>query len=197
MRRLTILIALLLAGPLALTPGTARAQVEFLRSGDIGGALLLNFYGGYEGAISNRSDPRQAAVQCYNNSLARKAVFAGAAVTAINYRAGGGNDWQYARLVAAAIRRDGTWVQGDTTAWFVVDDTHWGALPAAGVFLPRDGQPYTPMLGVEYVDATYRQLGAILLGAQSGASMMSLSIPPYGDYWVAGRTGDGQAYACG
>ena len=62
-------------------------------------------------------------------------------------------------------------------------DDHAATLPAVGVFLPRDGVTYTPVLTVQFFDSTYRLTGTTMVAAQAGAWLVSLPTPSFGDYW--------------
>ncbi len=198
MRRTMSAAALLLLALMGLqmTP-SAQAQDTILQQHQAGPVLLRNFYGGYEGPPSSQVDPNQAAVQCWDDvKNGRKAVFAGANVQAYDAHTGKGNDWQYVRLVAEAITREGHYIVGDSTSWFVVYDTHLGVLPAVGVWLPRDHQSYTPMLLADFRDANYNQVGAVLLTANTGSTEYMWPFPPWGYGWNTLRTNPGIPYVC-
>ena len=72
---------------------------------------------------------------------------------------------------------------GEVSPYYPAYDDRAATLPAVGVLLPRDGVSYTPVLTVQFFDSTYRLVGSRMVGSQTGAWMVSISTPPYGDYW--------------
>jgi hypothetical protein len=178
--------ALAAAAGLVLAVGgsaPAQAQVEMMSSGSPGPVSLLNFDGGTESPPVNQTDVGQASAECYHNARGRKAVFAGALAWAADQHAGLGNDWQYVRVVAGAVDDQGRALAGDVSPYYPAYDNQPAALPAVGVMLPNDGVTYTPVLMVQFFDSTYRLVGTSLVGSQAGAWQVSISTPPYGDYW--------------
>lgn len=180
-RTLATLVAALGLAMTAAAP--ARAQVELMASGVPGPVSLLNFAGGIEAAPTDQTDVRQASVECDNNTRSRRAVFAGALAWAPDATAGLHNDWRYVRAVAGAVDSAGRALLGDVSPYYAAYDDVAVTLPAVGVFLPRDGVTYTPVLMVQFFDSTYRLVGTRMVGSEAGAWMVSISAPPSGDYW--------------
>ena len=177
-------LAAALAVALALI-GTspAEAQVEMLSTGTPGPVSLLTFAGEIESAPTDRTDLGQAAAECDQNGRGRRAVFAGALAWAPDETSGMHNDWRYVRVVAGAIDDEGRARIGQISPYYPAYDDQAATLPAVGVFLPRDGVTYTPVLMVQFYDSTYRLTGTSLIGAQAGAWLVSLPAPAFGDYW--------------
>ena len=179
--------ALVLVLILAFAPAS-HAQVLMMRNGGAGPVSLLNFGGGYEAPPTSQTDPAQAAVECYHNARGRRAVFAGALAWAADLTTGLGNDWQYVRVVAGAVDTAGRALVGETSPFYVAHDNVPVSLPAVGTMLPNDSMTYTPVLVVQFYDSTYRLMGSAMVGAQSGAVLVSLPTPPYGDYWYVSQS---------
>jgi hypothetical protein len=161
----------------------ARAQVEMMSFGVPGPVSLLNFAGGSEATPTNQLDVSQAAAECDATARGRRAVFAGALAWAPDATPGMHNDWQYVRVVAGAVDAEGRTRTGETSPYYAAYDDRAATLPAVGVFLPRDGVTYTPVLVVQFYDSTYRLTGTTMVGAQSGAWRVILMTPSFGDYW--------------
>jgi hypothetical protein len=177
------LLALVLTG----TP-PAQAQVEMLSTGTPGPVSLLNFAGGSEAAPTSQTDVGQASAQCDATARGRRAVFAGALAWAPDETPGLHNDWQYVRVAAGAVDAEGRTRTGEVSPYYPAYDDRAATLPAVGVFLPRDGVAYTPVLVVQFYDSTYRLTGSAMVGAQTGAWLVSLPASSLGDYWyVAAR----------
>jgi len=177
-------VAAALGSMLALT-GTApaEAQVEMLSSGTPGPVSLLTFAGDSEVPPTTRTDVTQASVECDATARGRRAVFAGALAWAPDDTPGLHNDWRYVRVVAGAVDADGRTRTGEVSPYYPAYDDRAATLPAVGVFLPRDGFTYTPVLMVQFYDSTYRLTGTAMVGAESGAWLVSLPTSSLGDYW--------------
>jgi hypothetical protein len=171
-------LALTLAGA-----APADAQVEMMATGTPGPVSLLDFAGDSEDPPTNQVDFGQAAAECDATARGRRAVFAGALAWAPDETPGVHNDWRYVRVVAGAVDADGRALTGEISPYYAAYDDQAATLPAVGVFLPRDGVTYTPVLMVQFYDATYRLTGTTMVGAQSGAWRVSLPAPSFGSYW--------------
>ena len=128
----------------------------------------------------------QASAECDANARGRRAVFAGALAWAPDETPGVHNDWRYVRVVAGAVDAEGHTRTGEVSPYYPAYDDRAATLPAVGVFLPRDGVTYTPVLMVQFYDSTYRLTGTTMIGAQTGAWLVSLPTPTFGDYWYVG-----------
>ncbi len=164
----------------------AEAQVEMMTSGTPGPVSLLNFAGGSETVPTSRTDVSQASAECDANARGRRAVFAGALAWAPDVTPGLHNDWRYIRVAAGAVDAEGQTRTGEVSPYYPAYDDRAATLPAVGVFLPRDGVTYTPVLMVQFYDSTYRLTGTTMIGAQTGAWLVSLPTPTFGDYWYVG-----------
>jgi len=125
----------------------------------------------------------QASVECDATARGRRAVFAGALAWAPDETPGMHNDWRYVRVVAGAVDAEGRTRTGEVSPYYPAYDDRAAALPAVGVFLPRDGATYTPILMVHFYDSTYRLTGTAMVGSQAGAWLVSLPTSSLGDYW--------------
>ena len=173
-----------LAVALALIgPAPAEAQIEMISTGTPGPVSLLTFAGEIESAPTGQTDLGQAAAECDHNARGRRAVFAGALAWAPDETPGMHNDWRYVRVVAGAVDDQGRARIGQVSPYYPAYDDRATALPAVGVFLPRDDVVYTPVLMVQFYDSTYRLTGTTMIGAQTGAWLVSLPTPAFGDYW--------------
>ncbi len=169
---------------LALTvTSPAEAQVEMLSVGTPGPVSLLNFAGDSEVPPTTRTDASQASVECDATARGRRAVFAGALAWAPDETPGMHNDWRYVRVVAGAVDAEGRTRTGEISPYYPAYDDRAATLPAVGVFLPRDGVAYTPVLMVQFYDSTYRLTGTAMVGSQVGAWLVSLPTSSLGDYW--------------
>jgi hypothetical protein len=161
----------------------AEAQVEMLSFGVPGPVSLLGFSGDSEAPPTNQTDVGQASVQCDTTARGRRAVFAGALAWAPDDTPGLHNDWRYVRVVAGAVDAEGRTRTGEVSPYYPAYDDRAATLPAVGVFLPRDGVTYTPVLMVQFYDSTYRLTGTAMVGAQAGAWLVSLPTSSLGEYW--------------
>ena len=154
-----------------------------IATGVPGPVSLLTFAGDTETAPTSAMDVSQASAECYHNARGRRAVFAGALAWAPDETPGMHNDWAYVRVVAGAIDDEGRARVGEVSPYYPAYDDHAATLPAVGVFLPRDGVTYTPVLTVQFFDSTYRLTGTTMVAAQAGAWLVRLPTPSFGDYW--------------
>ena len=150
--RSAVALALIGAAP-------AEAQVEMISTGTPGPVSLLTFAGEIETAPTGPTDVSQAAAECDHNARGRRAVFAGALAWAPDETPGMHNDWRYVRVVAGAVDDEGRARIGQVSPYYPAYDDRAATLPAVGVFLPRDGVTYTPVLMVQFYDSTYRLTG--------------------------------------
>ena len=174
----TLGLALVLTGT-----APAEAQVDMIATGVPGPVSLLTFAGDTETAPTSAMDVSQASAECYHNARGRRAVFAGALAWAPDETPGMHNDWAYVRVVAGAIDDEGRARVGEVSPYYPAYDDRAATLPAVGVFLPRDGVSYTPVLTVQFFDSTYRLTGTTMVAAQAGAWLVRLPTPSFGDYW--------------
>jgi hypothetical protein len=179
--RAALAVAMVLA--LASNAAPAQAQVEMLSFGVPGPVSLLNFAGDTAAPPTSQIDVGQAAVECDATARGRRAVFAGALAWAPDDTPGLHNDWRYVRVVAGAVDDQGRTRTGEVSPYYPTYDDRPASLPAVGVFLPRDGVTYTPVLMVQFYDSTYRLTGTAMVGAQAGAWLVSLPTSSLGDYW--------------
>ena len=184
----TLTLLLVAAFLAVLVPSPASAQVELSASGRPGPVSLLTFNGAVEGYPTSQTDVGQAAVQCFNNALARKAVLAGASVWAYNARRGWGNDAQRVVATAAAMTSSGRVVVGEMSTVATAYDHRPVRFGPLTVALPRDRVQYTPFLLVQFFDAASRLQGTRWVAPQTGAWQIQISTPPYGDWWYVART---------
>jgi hypothetical protein len=178
--------ALAAALGLALALGVsapAEAKVQLMATRAPGPVSLLTFAGDTEAPPTSRADARQASVECDETARGRRAVFAGALAWAPDETPGMSNDWRYVRVVAGAVDDEGRARIGEVSPYYPAYDDRAAMLPAVGVFLPRDGVTYTPVLMVQFYDSTYQLTGTTMVGAQVGAWRVSLRTPSFGDYW--------------
>jgi hypothetical protein len=161
----------------------AGAQVEMMSSGTPGPVSLLNFSGGSEAPPTSQTDVSHASVECDATARGRRAVFAGALAWAPDDTPGLHNDWRYVRVVAGAVDADGRTRTGEVSPYYPAYDDRAATLPAVGVLVPRDGATYTPVLMVQFYDSTYQLTGTTMVGAQTGAWLVSLPTSSLGDYW--------------
>lgn len=165
----------------------ASAQVEMIGIGTPGAVSLLDFSGDSETPPTSRADVGQASVECDEGARGRRAVFAGALAWAPDETPGLHNDWRYVRVAAGAVDEEGRMRTGEVSPYYAAYDDRAATLPAVGVHLPHDGDTYTPVLVVQFFDATYRLTGSTMLGSQAGAWRARLpasSLDGYwGDYW--------------
>ena len=89
-------------------------------------------------------------------------MFAGALAWAPDETPGMHNDWRYVRVVAGAVDAEGRTRTGEVSPYYPAYDDRAATLPAVGVFLPRDGVTYTPVLMVQFYDSTYRLTGTAM-----------------------------------
>ena len=154
---------------LALTGAApAEAQVDMIATGVPGPVSLLTFAGDTETAPTSATDVSQASAECYHNARGRRAVFAGALAWAPDETPGVHNDWAYVRVVAGAVDDEGRARVGEVSPYYPAYDDHAATLPAVGVFLPRDGVTYTPVLTVQFFDSTYRLTGTTMVARPGG-----------------------------
>ena len=173
----------------ALTaPAPASAQTQMLASGEPGPVSLLNFAGGSEAAPTSHADVSQAAVECDVSARGRRAVFAGALAWAPDATAGLHNDWRYVRVAAGAVDEQGRTRTGQVSPYYAAYDDRAATLPPVAVVLPHDGESYTPVMVVQFFDATYRLTGTTIVGAQTGAWRIRLPTPGFGEYWYVAGT---------
>jgi hypothetical protein len=177
-------VAAALGVALAMT-GTApaEAQVELIATGIPGPVSLLTFAGDTEAPPTSPTDVSQASAECDQTARGNRAVFAGALAWSPDETPGMHNDWRYVRAVAGAVDDEGRARIGETSPYYAAYDDRAATLPAVGVFLPRDGVTYTPVLMVQFYDSTYQLTGTSMVGAQAGAWLVSLPTPSFGDYW--------------
>jgi hypothetical protein len=165
----------------------ATAQVEMIDSGTSGPVSLLTFAGDSETAPTSRVDVGQASVECDQSARGRRAVFAGALAWAPDATPGLHNDWRYVRVAAGAVDDEGRMRTGEVSPYYAAYDDRAATLPAVGVHLPRNDVSYTPVLVVQFFDATYRLTGSTMVASQAGAWRVRLptsSLMKYwGDYW--------------
>jgi hypothetical protein len=165
----------------------AEAQVEMMSFGTPGPISLLDFGGEGETVPTNQTDVGQASVECDATARGRRAVFAGALAWAPDDTPGLHNDWRYVRVVAGAVDADGRTRTGEISPYYPAYDDQAATLPAVGVFLPRNGVAYTPVLMVQFYDSTYRLTGTAMVGAQAGAWLVSLPTSSLGAYWYVAQ----------
>ena len=165
----------------------AHAEVAMMTSGTPGSVALLDFGGHVEGPPVDQTDTSQASLGCYPTPRGHRAVFAGARVWAADLHAGPGNDWQYVRVVAGALDVEGRAVTGEESPYYPAYDDQPATTPAVTVFLPDTSEGYAPVLMVQFVDPTYRLVGTSMVGAQTGAWLVSLPGSSLGEYWCVAR----------
>jgi hypothetical protein len=152
-----------------LTAAPTQADVALITTGSAGTVELLTFAGEKESWPSDSTDAGQASVECQPLSRGRRAVFAGSLAWAADEQSGMGNDWRYVRVTAGAADDEGVVVTGETSPFYPAYDDRPAALPAVSVILPDDEATYTPLLTVQFFDATYNLVGASVVAAQVGA----------------------------
>jgi len=187
-RALLAAVAALTGLALALSGTTAaQAQMPMMTSGTPGTVALLDFGGDIESPPVDQTDTSQASMGCYPTTRGHRAVFAGAHVWAADLHPGPGDDWQYVRVVAGALDDRGRAHTGEESPYYPAYDDRPTTMPAVGVFLPDSSEGYTPVLMVQFFDATYRLVGTSMVGAQTGAWRVSLAAASLGDYWYVAQ----------
>ena len=161
-------LAAAVSSTLAAAP--TQAEAALISTGSAGTVELLTFAGEKESWSGDSTDAGQASVECEPLTRGRRAVFAGALAWTADEQPGMGNDWRYVRVTAGAADDEGAVVTGETSPFYPAYDDRPADLPAVSVILPDDDATYTPVLTVQFFDATYDLVGASVVAGQVGAS---------------------------
>jgi hypothetical protein len=169
MRARATFAALAVLACATLVPAPTQADVALISTGGAGTVELLTFAGEKESWPTDSTDAGQASVECEPLTRGRRAVFAGALAWAADEHPGMGDDWRYVRVTAGAADEVGAVVTGETSPFYPAYDDRPAALPAVSVILPDGDATYTPVLTVQFFDATYELVGASVVAGQVGA----------------------------